>query len=81
MITQVVNRGEKWWFSTLSTKFSTILSLRFHILDTIRWKTAKSLYFFWKDGEYMFLGQFSHTVDAKGRTFVPAKYRDDLGET
>ncbi len=29
----------------------------------------------------MFLGQFSHTVDAKGRTFVPAKYRDDLGET
>jgi MraZ protein len=29
----------------------------------------------------MFLGQFSHTVDAKGRTFVPAKYRDELGET
>lgn len=28
----------------------------------------------------MFLGQYIHTVDAKGRTFVPAKYRDALGE-
>lgn len=29
----------------------------------------------------VFLGQYTHTVDAKGRTFVPAKYRDALGET
>ncbi len=29
----------------------------------------------------MFLGQYAHTVDAKGRTFVPAKYRDALGES
>lgn len=29
----------------------------------------------------MFLGQYAHTVDAKGRTFIPAKYRDELGET
>ncbi len=29
----------------------------------------------------MFLGQYAHTVDTKGRTFVPAKYRDELGET
>ena len=29
----------------------------------------------------MFLGQYAHTVDTKGRTFIPAKYRDELGET
>ena len=29
----------------------------------------------------MFLGQYAHTVDTKGRTFVPAKYLDELGET
>ena len=28
----------------------------------------------------MFLGQYSHTVDAKGRTFVPSKYREELGD-
>ncbi len=29
----------------------------------------------------MFLGQFAHAVDAKGRVFVPAKYREELGDT
>ena len=29
----------------------------------------------------MLYGEFSHTVDAKNRMFVPAKYREELGET
>ena len=29
----------------------------------------------------MFLGEYAHVLDAKKRIFIPAKYRDDLGET
>ncbi len=28
-----------------------------------------------------FMGKYTHTVDDKGRAFIPAKFRDELGES
>lgn len=29
----------------------------------------------------MFLGEYAHALDSKNRIFIPAKYREELGET
>ncbi|MGI6677577.1 MAG: division/cell wall cluster transcriptional repressor MraZ [Dehalobacterium sp.] len=29
----------------------------------------------------MFMGEFQHTIDPKGRLFMPVKFREELGET
>ncbi len=64
-ITEVGESGAKWWKIHKAKAYSHKTNGKRHRKEAAR----------------MFSGEYKHTIDAKNRLFIPAKHRDELGES
>ena len=71
--------GAKWWkVHRKITEWRKVAKKSRKISQNLTAKGLKALKIHEKGGNRMFLGEFRHSIDAKKRLFIPAKFREEL---